>query len=124
MAYYGTKLAFVRSILDSGQPLTKGNDSFLTLLWFCMIILFLLGQEQWGYLVCQKGDDLQIVFNPSLQNCTIEGFKIDGARDVYAAFQLLVKPGAYSIARDCPEWSTKETGALVLHALLLRVQMP
>ncbi|KAF2900858.1 hypothetical protein ILUMI_05336 [Ignelater luminosus] len=104
-AYYGTKLAFVRSILDRGQPLTKG-------------------QEQWGNLVCQKGDDLQIVFNPSLQNCAIEGFKIDGTKDVCAAFQLLVKPGAYSIARDCPEWSTKETGALVLHALLLRVQMP
>ncbi|KAK4880128.1 hypothetical protein RN001_008274 [Aquatica leii] len=102
-AFYGTKLGFVRNILDRGQPFTKG-------------------QEQFGNLVCKKGDDLQIVLNPSLQNCTMDYFKMEESKEICAAFQLFVKPGAYSVARDCPEWSTKETGALVLHALLLRIK--
>ncbi|KAF5281234.1 hypothetical protein FQA39_LY05120 [Lamprigera yunnana] len=103
IAFYGTKLGFVRSILDRGQPFTKG-------------------QEQFGNLVREKGDDLQIVLNPSLQNCCLEYFQFDDAKEVCAAFQLFVKPGAYSVARDCPEWSTKETGALVLDALLLQIK--
>ncbi|KAJ8973621.1 hypothetical protein NQ317_003251 [Molorchus minor] len=42
---------------------------------------------------------------------------------VHAAFQLLVKPGAYSISRETEvvEWSTKETGAITLNSLLLKI---
>ncbi|KAK5646861.1 hypothetical protein RI129_005325 [Pyrocoelia pectoralis] len=104
-AFYGTKLGFVRSILDRGQPFTRD-------------------QEQFGNLVCQKEDDLQIVLTPSLKDCALNSFKFDDSKEVCAVFQLLVKPGAYSVARDCPEWSTKETGALILHALLLRINLP
>lgn len=44
--------------------------------------------------------------------------------EVKAAFQLLVRPGSYSSQGqgDFFEWSTKETGAIALHALLFRLQ--
>lgn len=70
----------------------------------------------------QKGDDVQVVFSPSLQHCMSYGFKMDDNKEAFAAFQLLVKPGAYSVSRDCPEWSTKETGAIVLNSLLLQLR--
>lgn len=77
---------------------------------------------KYSNLIGQKSDDVQVVFSPSLQNCMSFGFKLDNNREAFAAFQLFVKPGAYSIARDCPEWSTKETGAIALHALLLQLR--
>lgn len=77
---------------------------------------------KYSNLVSQRSEDVQVVFSPSLSNCMTYGFKLDAAHEAFAAFQLFVKPGAYSIARDCPEWSTKETGALSLNALLLQVK--
>ncbi|XP_050504188.1 neuralized-like protein 4 [Diabrotica virgifera virgifera] len=104
-AFHFTKLGGVRCILDRGQPLTKG-------------------QAKWCNFTGQKADDVQIVFYPSLQTTVTKGYKTENNREVYAAFQLLVKPGAYSISRDTDvtEWSTKESGALVLNALLLKIQ--
>lgn len=101
-AFYGCKMGAVRCILDKGQPLTKG-------------------QAQWCNLVVQKEDDVQVVFYPILQNCKTAGYKKNN-QVVYAAFQLLVKPSAYSVSRDPPEWSTKETGAIVLHSLLIQIE--
>lgn len=76
---------------------------------------------KYSNLISQRNDDLQIFFSPSLQQCQIYGLKIDG-KEAFSAFQLFVKPGAYSVSRDSPEWSTKETGAIVLHALLLQLR--
>ncbi|EFA04682.2 bluestreak [Tribolium castaneum] len=101
-AFYVCKVGAVRCILDKGQPLTKG-------------------QAQWCNLVAQKEDDVQVVFYPTLQNCKTSGYKTNN-RVVHAAFQLLVKPSAYSVSRDPPEWSTKETGAIVLHSLLIQIE--
>ncbi|KAL3280593.1 hypothetical protein HHI36_003825 [Cryptolaemus montrouzieri] len=100
-SYYPTKLGNIRTILEKGQPLTKG-------------------QAQWGSLVCQKEDDVQVVFYPSMQNFNISGHKIDN-KLAYSAFQLLVKPGAYSVNREPPEWNTKETGAIMLQCLLIKL---
>ncbi|RZC36582.1 Fer2 3 and/or Neuralized domain containing protein, partial [Asbolus verrucosus] len=100
-AFYASKMGAVRCILDKGQPLTKG-------------------QAQWCNLVVQKEDDLQVVFYPTLQSCRSAGFKLKNNKEAFAAFQLFVKPSAYSVSRDPPEWSTKETGAIVLHSLLIQ----
>ncbi|XP_063932045.1 neuralized-like protein 4 isoform X2 [Zophobas morio] len=102
-AFYPSKMGAVRCILDKGQPLTKG-------------------QAQWCNLVVQKEDDVQVVFYPTLQSCKSGGYKMKD-REAHAAFQLLVKPSAYSVSRDPPEWSTKETGAIVLNALLIQVTL-
>lgn len=62
------------------------------------------------------------MFYPSIHHCEHVGFRIDdGNKVVNAAFQLFVKPGAYCIGGDSVEWSTKETGAVVLHSLLLKL---
>lgn len=103
-AFYPSKIGAVRCILDKGQPLTKG-------------------QAQWCNFVVQKEDDVQVVFYPTLQNCKIYSYKMKDNKEAYAAFQLLVKPSAYSVTRDPPEWSTKETGAIILHALLIQVSL-
>ncbi|KAJ8971546.1 hypothetical protein NQ314_000652 [Rhamnusium bicolor] len=103
-AFYFTKLGAVRCILDKRQPLTKG-------------------QAQWCNLTGQKGDDLQVVFYPTPQYSTVAGFKLENGKEVHAAFQLFVKPGAYSVSREADkvEWSTKETGALALNSLLFKI---
>lgn len=104
-AFYPTKMGAVRCILDLGQPLTKG-------------------QSQWCNLTSQKGDDVQIVFYPSLENCSPTPFDIGNNKKACAAFQLYVKPGAYSVTRESEniEWSTKESGAIVLNSLLLQIK--
>ncbi|ERL95247.1 hypothetical protein D910_12514 [Dendroctonus ponderosae] len=103
-AFYPTKMGAVRCILDQGYPLTKG-------------------QSQWCNFTGQKGDDVQVVFYPSLENSSAPPYE-NGSKKVYAAFQLFVKPGAYSITRDADrtEWSTKESGAIVLNSLLLQIK--
>ncbi|CAH1098780.1 unnamed protein product [Psylliodes chrysocephalus] len=104
-AFYLCKLGAVRCILDKGQPLTKG-------------------QAEWCNFTGKKAEDVQMVFYPSLQTTLTKPFKIENNKAAMAAFQLLVKPGAYSTSResDIVEWNTKETGALVLNSLLLRIQ--
>ncbi|KAG5890383.1 hypothetical protein JTB14_029747 [Gonioctena quinquepunctata] len=103
-AFYFSKLGAVRCILDKGQPLTKG-------------------QAEWCNFTAQKADDVQVVFYPVAQNFSAIGRRIENDREVFAAFQLFVKPGAYSISREADqvEWSTKETGAITLNALLLKI---
>lgn len=118
-AYYGTKVGFVRTILDQGQPLKKGLKVGFNKLFFNFIVV---GQEQWGNLTAANTGDLQIVFHPSIQSCTTIGHRLEETKEVRAAFQLLVKPGAYSVSRDGSEWSTKESGAIALHALLMQVR--
>ncbi|XP_050309268.1 neuralized-like protein 4 [Anthonomus grandis grandis] len=105
IAFYPTKMGAVRCILDSGQPLTKG-------------------QAQWCNFTGQKGDDVQVVFYPKLENVLSSPLTIGYNKKAYAAFKLYVKPGAYSITRetDIVEWSTKESGAIVLNSLLLQVK--
>ncbi|XP_057662897.1 neuralized-like protein 4 [Diorhabda carinulata] len=102
-AFYFSKLGGIRCVLDKGQPLTKG-------------------QAEWCNFTGRKTDDVQIIFYPSIQMASTKGYKIED-KEVYAAFQLSVKPGAYSVYRDSDltEWSTKESGALVLKALLLKI---
>ncbi|XP_076270318.1 neuralized E3 ubiquitin protein ligase 4 isoform X2 [Rhynchophorus ferrugineus] len=104
IAYYPTKIGAVRCILDKGQPLTKG-------------------QVQWCNFTAKKADDVQIVFYPSVDSCAVTPHDL-GNKKVYTTFQIYVKPGAYSIARekDIVEWSTKESGAMVLNSLLLQIK--
>lgn len=83
---------------------------------FCCIA----AETEWCGLAINHGDDLQVVFHPSLQHCETTGFRTDDNRFVHAAFQLLVKPGAYCVVRESVDWSTKETGAIVLHSLLFK----
>lgn len=80
-------------------------------------------QMEYSNLIGKKTDDVQVIFAPSLQHCTYYGFKFDNnnCKEAYAAFQLLIKPGAYSVSSYSPEWSTKETGAIALHSLLLQL---
>lgn len=68
-------------------------------------------------------DDVQVVFYPTLQHVMSRGFKLKDDKEMFAAFQLYVKPGAYSVVRDAEivEWSTKENGAIVLKALFLTI---
>lgn len=82
--------------------------------------IYILDEARWCGLACVDADDAQIVFYSSLQHCELIGYRMDDGREVYAAFQLLVKPGAYCVNSDTVEWSTKETGAIVLHSLLLK----
>ncbi|CAG9771302.1 unnamed protein product [Ceutorhynchus assimilis] len=106
VAFYATKMGAVRCILDSGQPLTKG-------------------QSQWCNFTGQKGDDVQVVFYPSIENCSSTPYDNGSNKKAYSAFQLYVKPGAYSVTRessDLVEWSTKESGAIVLNSLLLQIK--
>lgn len=89
------------------------------------IINFVLlqGQAEWCNFTGQKGDDVQVIFYPTLQCDTQNGFKLENHKEVFAAFQIFVKPGAYSVSRDTEfvEWSTKESGALALNSLLLKI---
>lgn len=75
---------------------------------------------EYSNLIGKKTDDVQVIFTPSLQHCETYGFKWDNTKEVHAAFQLLIKPGAYSVSSYSPEWNTKETGAIALHSLLLQ----
>ncbi|CAH0558081.1 unnamed protein product [Brassicogethes aeneus] len=104
-AFYATKLGAIRCILDKGQPLTKG-------------------QAKYCNFTAQKSDDVQVVFYPTLQSCLTNAFKLPNGKEALAGFQIFVKPGAYSINREPEgiEWSTKETGALALNALLLQIR--
>lgn len=81
-----------------------------------------LGQSEWCNLTSQKGDDVQVVFYPTLQHLMAKGFKINNEKQAFAAFQLNVKPGAYSTTRESEivEWSTKENGAIALNSLLIK----
>ncbi|XP_074025291.1 neuralized E3 ubiquitin protein ligase 4 [Leptinotarsa decemlineata] len=103
-AFYFCKLGAVRCILDKGQPLTDE-------------------QALWCNFKAQKADDVQIVFYPVPPVQWGKPLEIEGGKKVYAAFQLSVKPGAYSVLKkgNLVEWSTKETGAIAMNALLLKI---
>ncbi|XP_066158319.1 neuralized-like protein 4 isoform X2 [Euwallacea fornicatus] len=103
-AFYPSKIGAIRCILDLGRPLTKD-------------------QARWCNFTAQKADDLQVVFYPTLESCTTMPH-VNGDNTVCAAFQLYVKPGAYSVARETGvvEWTTKESGALVLNSFLLQIK--
>ncbi|XP_066248762.1 neuralized-like protein 4 isoform X5 [Euwallacea similis] len=103
-AFYPSKIGAIRCILDLGRPLTKD-------------------QAQWCNFTAQKADDLQVVFYPTLESCSMMPY-VNGDNTICAAFQLYVKPGAYSVARetDVVEWTTKESGALVLNSFLLQIK--
>lgn len=66
---------------------------------------------------------MQVVFYPTLQHVMSKGYKLKDEKQVFAAFQLYVKPGAYSVTRDAEivEWSTKENGAISLNSLLIKI---
>lgn len=66
---------------------------------------------------------MQVIFYPTLQCCAQNGYKLENHKEVFAAFQLFVKPGAYSVSRETEfvEWSTKESGAVALNSLLLKI---
>ncbi|CAH2003990.1 unnamed protein product [Acanthoscelides obtectus] len=104
IAFHYTKLGGVRCVVDKGQPLAKS-------------------QAEWCNLSGQRNDEAQVVMYPTLSTTIARVFCFSG-KQVYSAFQLHLKPGAYSVSRDLDpvEWSTKEAGAIVLDSLLLRVQ--
>ena len=76
---------------------------------------------QYSNLIGQKIEDIQISFSPSMQHCNTEAYQICEGKEIKAVFQLWVKPGSYSVTREDVEWTTKETGAIVLNALLLKI---
>lgn len=65
---------------------------------------------------------MQVVFYPTLHGIA-KSFKMNNEKEVFSAFQLYVKPGAYSVTRDSDivEWSTKESGAIALNSLLIKI---
>lgn len=86
-----------------------------------VVFLFSADEAQWCGIASHRGDDLQVVFHPSLQYCETTAFRTKDNKEAHTAFQLQVKPGAYCVNRDSVEWSTKETGAIVFHSLLLKL---
>ncbi|KAL0277171.1 UNVERIFIED_CONTAM: hypothetical protein PYX00_004538 [Menopon gallinae] len=128
VAFYGTKPGSIRRILDHGELVMPG----------------MLGMERTT--IKSKEDDTDsshITFSPSIKYAaSFSKFEfIDYYSkkkfDVTLAFQILVQPGSYKVGppsietamdidprfeRDATEWVTKERGATVLSALLIKLE--
>lgn len=149
-AYYGARLAAIRRILDRGQLLTKSQLSSCHLIGLnnsqndesAQVISFSPSLQHCG---TSEGETKPLPnpkrkrINPAAtsSNTTQQIPNEDVCAQAQAqqmvlvmreclavrtAFQLLVKPGAYSVsANDYVQWSTKERGAVCLQALLLQL---
>ncbi|XP_063229643.1 neuralized-like protein 4 [Bacillus rossius redtenbacheri] len=135
VAFYGSRLADVRTILDHGQLLLPGE----------------LGLERTTYTKDKSKEDdsdgSQLLFSPSLKYAAATTVtnkyeyvdpKTKRRYQARAAFQILAQPGSYKVGppslpgiakpvdphldHDTAEWVTKERGATVLCALLVRLE--
>lgn len=136
VAFYGTKLGDIRRILDHGELLLPGE----------------LGLERSMFKKNKSKEDdsdgSQLLFSPSIKYAMSTTFptkneftdpKTKKHYKAFAAFQILVQPGSYKIGppsiagiakpvdphldHDASEWVTKERGATVLSALLIKLDM-
>ncbi|XP_012271059.1 neuralized-like protein 4 isoform X2 [Orussus abietinus] len=123
VAFYGSRLDAVRWILDRGELLTKEQ----------------LDTSNLTTSINSEDQNPQVVFSPNIKYAASEEFTskypyidTESNRKVNAstAFQLLVRPGSYTMgpAKDSvdpnlefTEWATKEAGATVIVALLIRL---
>ncbi|KAK7792172.1 hypothetical protein R5R35_005131 [Gryllus longicercus] len=134
VAFYGTKLGDIRRILDHGELLLPGE----------------LGLERSIFKKDKSKEDdsdgSQLLFSPSIKYAMSTTFpnknefmdpKTKKHYKAFAAFQILVQPGSYKIGppsiagiakpvdphidHDASEWVTKERGATVLSALLIKL---
>ncbi|XP_067005004.1 neuralized-like protein 4 [Anabrus simplex] len=135
VAFYGAKLGDIRRILDHGKLLLPGE----------------LGLERCVSKKDKSKEDdsdgSQLLFSPSIRYAISAAFatkneyvdpKTKKHYQAYAAFQILVQPGSYKIGppsiagvakpvdphidHDASEWVTKERGATVLSALLIKLE--
>lgn len=135
VAYHGTRVPNLRRILDRGELLMQDN-----------LGLAVSGSEN----VKSKDDDTDsggspLILSPSIKYASALATKhefIDPKTRnkllVHVAFQVLVRPGSYKVGPpslegvshsidahldlDSSEWVTKERGATLLQALLLRLE--
>ncbi|KOC67724.1 Neuralized-like protein 4 [Habropoda laboriosa] len=124
VAFYGIRLDAIRLILDTGELMTKEQLDVSNLT------------------MNTKAEDQnpQVVFSPSIKYAASEEFtrkypyidtQSNKKLNVSTAFQLLVRPGSYTISpggkdSDDPQfesikWATKEAGATVIVALLIHL---
>lgn len=150
-AYYGARLAAIRRILDRGQLLTKSQLSSCHLIGLnnsqndesAQVISFSPSLQHCGTsegetkplpnpkdkrinaAATSSSNTTQQIVNGGENICAQAQQLVLVMREclsVRTAFQLLVKPGAYSVsANDYVQWSTKERGAVCLQALLLQL---
>lgn len=134
VAYHGSRVANLRRILDRGELLMQDN-------------LGLIGSERENSKT--KDDDTDsggspLILSPSIKYASAAATKhefVDPKTHnkllVHVAFQVLVRPGSYKAGSpsvegvshsidphldpDLSEWVTKERGATLLQALLLRL---
>uniref|UniRef100_T1IVE5 NHR domain-containing protein n=1 Tax=Strigamia maritima TaxID=126957 RepID=T1IVE5_STRMM len=134
VAFHGTKLGEIRKILDFGELLLPSEIGLETSLQS-------LSQKNKD----SDGDGTQIYFSPTIRyaghvmfapNHEFTDPKTKRLLHTHVAFQILVRPGSYKIgpqrigarepidshfSNSDVEWFTKEKGATVLNALLIKI---
>ncbi|XP_063987913.1 neuralized-like protein 4 [Diachasmimorpha longicaudata] len=122
VAFYGIRLNAIRWILDRGELLTVEQ----------------LDTSNLMTIINSEGQNPQVIFSPRIKyvtsdECSRKYPYIDTQSNkklnASTAFQLLVRPGSYTIGSgkdsidgiESTEWATKEAGATVIVALLIHL---
>ncbi|KZC09170.1 Neuralized-like protein 4 [Dufourea novaeangliae] len=124
VAFYGIRLDAIRLILDTGELMTKEQ------LDVSNVTMNAKAEDQ----------NPQVAFSPSIKYAASEEFtrrypyidtQSNKKLNASTAFQLLVRPGSYTISPDVTDggvsefkyskWATKEAGATVIVALLIHL---
>ncbi|XP_031830044.2 neuralized E3 ubiquitin protein ligase 4 [Nomia melanderi] len=124
VAFYGIRLDAIRLILDTGELMTKEQLDIS------------------NFTMNMKAEDQnpQVIFSPSIKYATSEEFtrkypyidtQSNKKLNASTAFQLLVRPGSYTISPgvkdvsdsqfESSKWATKEAGATVIMALMIHL---
>ncbi|XP_011150194.1 neuralized-like protein 4 isoform X2 [Harpegnathos saltator] len=124
VAFYGIRLDAIRLILDRGELMTKEQ----------------LDMSNLAMSIKSEDQNPQVSFSPSIKYAVSDEFtrkypyidtQSNKKLNVSTAFQLLVRPGSYTISpgdkdsidlhcESC-KWATKEAGATVIVALLVHL---
>ncbi|KAI0236390.1 Neuralized-like protein 4 [Lamellibrachia satsuma] len=139
VAFHGTNVAHIRKILDTGDLILPGDAGMVG------------SQAQASHFdennkPVEQCDIEQVVFSPSIRYAGSHSYtaryeyrdpKTRKTHSAMVAFQVCVKPGSYKVGVQTVganedidprfrntdlEWSTKERGATVLCALLIKVE--
>ncbi|XP_011253372.1 neuralized-like protein 4 [Camponotus floridanus] len=124
VAFYGIRLDAIRLILDRGELMTKEQ----------------LDVSNLTAGIKSEDQNLQVSFSPSIKCAASDEFtrkypyidmQSNKKLNVSTAFQLLVRPGSYTISPgdkdstdlhcESSKWATKEAGATVIVALLVHL---
>ncbi|VDI78869.1 neuralized-like protein 4 [Mytilus galloprovincialis] len=132
VAYHGTKLSSVRSILESGL-LIPGDATFDG-----KTIVEMQGHYNDVYKPHEDFDTKQIFVSPSINYASHDAYSPTTKwrkRTTKVVFQLRIKPGSYQIGKNSVaqtnidtlvddskiEWSTKDKDAIMLTGLLVKI---